>query len=325
MTANAARATDLAQDPKIAIIGPFFNNEEHVSGWLSGLARQTYANFKIYIVDDGSTDTTTQKIRQVAQRRHLPLELIELKTNVGPSAARNKAIKRALSEGADLILLLDSDCRVPTNWVESHLLFHKKYPDIHILGGAIEGSGQSFVGKADGFCSWFTAVPYSSSGAAKLHLSSTNISIKSDTFHHIGFFDESLATGEDVAFCRKARMAGLLLWMKSDIVVTHLDRNELAAAKKHHYRWGLHSYTLSLQPQGGYYGFLKNLKFKPLAALLVPVIAFLNVVLILTQFTRTKPIVWLYLPWIIRLKWANAVGVYRGFINPALCLKQPQA
>ncbi len=321
LPANALPRADFVADSKIAVIGPFYNNEAHVEGWLKALAKQTYPYFSIYVVDDGSTDRTVRLVRELTLKKNLPVTLLELKKNQGPSAARNQAIQKALSDGADLVILLDSDCRVPANWIENHLLFHQNFPDVHIMGGAIQGSAETAVGKADGFCSWFTAVPYSNSGTVRMHLSSTNMSIKSETFHTIGFFDEKLATGEDVAFCRKARMAGLLLWMKSDIVVTHIDRNELTAACRHHYRWGLHSYTLSLQPQGGYYGFLRRLKFKSLAALLVPVIAALNTLLILIQFSRRNPSVWLYLPWIVRLKWANAIGVYQGFKKPELCLR----
>jgi GT2 family glycosyltransferase len=308
--------------PRVAVIGPFYNGEDHVEPWIKALKAQSYINVKVYAVDDASTDRTGRRLRETIAKNRIEAEVVTLTSNRGPSAARNTAIRKALSDGSDLIFLLDMDCRVPTDWVEQHVLFHAQHPEIGILGGAIQGRSRSVTGKADGFCSWFTAVPFSPSGrVAKLHLSTTNMSLKREVFEKVGFFDESLSTGEDVAFCRKARQENVLLWFQSDILTWHLDRDDLESAKRHHYRWGLHSYTLSLQAQGGYYHFLTRVKTKWLVAALVPVIAALNTLLILIQYTRRAPRVWLYLPWIARLKWANALGVYKGFLNPNLCLR----
>lgn len=310
------------QLPCVAVIGPFFNSAAHVKGWLNALSLQDYPHFKVYAIDDASDDDTNEWLQKTGRSIKFPFELISLTENVGPSAARNIAIKKALGDGADIILLLDSDCRVNPDWISRHVQFHLSQPDVAILGGAIQGKGHTPVGIADGFCSWFTAVPHADAGAVRrLHLSTTNMSLKANTFSHIGYFDEKLATGEDVAFCRKAQRAGLILWLQSDIVITHLDRNDLRSAQRHHYRWGLHSFTLSNQEQGGYYEFLKRLPSPWLALPLVPVIALLNVVLILTKYTPHQPKVWLYLPWICLLKWQNALGVYRGFLNPKLCLR----
>jgi len=310
-----------SQRPFVAIIGPFYNSEKYVKGWLNAVSLQTYPNFKLYLVDDASADTTASILEDEVAKLGVPAEIIALTENQGPSAARNIAIRKSIEEGAEIVILLDADCRVEPDWIHRHVDFHLNFHEVSILGGSIQGKASSAVGIADGFCSWFTAVPGSASGAVKkLHLSSTNMSLKRGVFERIGYFDEALATGEDVAFCRKAQQAGLVLWMQSNIVVTHLDRNDFPSAKRHHYRWGLHSYTLSLQAQGGYYGALKKLNRWGVLAL-VPVIAGLNTVLIVVKFTRSRPYVWLYLPWIFVLKVWNAIGVYHGYLNPKLCLR----
>lgn len=306
--------------PCVAVIGPFYNSVAHVRAWINNLALQDYPHFKLYLVDDASTDDTLSWLKRTVTQAKVPAEILTNSRNVGPSAARNQAIKKAVADGAEIVLLLDSDCRVRPDWISRHVEFHLMNPDVQILGGSIKGKGYSPVGIADGFCSWFTAVPYSDYGRVnRLHLSTTNMSIKVPTFEMIGYFDESLATGEDVAYCRKAQKAGLILWLQSDIVITHLDRNNLAAAKRHHYRWGLHSFTLSTQTSGGYYEVLKKVPYPWMVALLVPVITALNVLLILIKYTPHQPRVWFYLPWITLLKWSNAVGVYRGFLQPHLC------
>jgi GT2 family glycosyltransferase len=308
---------------KVGVIAPFYHAERHIAGWLKALTAQSYSNFKVYAIDDASSDQTGKLLEAGIAQAAFPAQLTLSDLNQGPSAARNFAIRQALSDGCDLILLLDCDCRVAPDWIERHVRFHEEYEEVRILGGAIQGFAKTPVGRADGFCSWFTAVPFSDTGrVSRLHLSTTNLSIKRSVFDAIGFFDESLATGEDVAFCRKAQQQGLLLWLQSDIVALHLDRNDFPSARAHHYRWGLHSYTLSLQQQGGYYEVLKRFKSGWPVACLVPVIASLNVVLILLKYSRRSPTVWLYLPWIAALKWWNAVGVYHGFLDPSRCRRE---
>ena len=307
---------------KAAVVGPFYHGRTHVHDWMAALASQTHADTRLYLVDDASGDGTAEDLQAAITRAGLSGEVLALPHNVGPSAARNVAIRKALADGAGLVLLLDSDCRVQPDWVARHVAFHQAHSDVHILGGAIQGVAASPIGIADGYCSWFTAVPHSTSGAVpRLHLSTTNMSIKPEVFATIGFFDETLATGEDVAYCRKAQRAGLLLWMQSDLITLHLDRDDLADATHHHFRWGLHSYRLSLQEHGGYYGFLKSIKKPMLVAALIPAFAALNTAMILYRFSRYTPEVWLYLPWIVRLKWSNAVGVYQGFLDPTRCLR----
>jgi GT2 family glycosyltransferase len=309
----------------VAVIGPFFNDEIHVERWISQLARQTYRNFTLLAVDDASTDKTAALLEDVRSRFNVRAEILKCKTNQGPAAARNLAIENGLKNSPpfDLFLLLDSDCLVETDWIERHVRHHSENPQIDFVGGAIRGIGKNAIGKADGFASWFTAVPGSASGEVKkLHLSTTNLSIKRRVIEKLGGFDETLSTGEDVAYCRRARDAAFKLWFQSDIVIKHLDRNQLRSARNHHYRWGLHSYPLSLKSHGGYYTFLKKVNPPGLVSLLVPVIAALNVTLIFLRYFRLFPQVIFYTPQIAYLKWWNAVGVYHGVKNPELCLRK---
>ncbi len=308
---------------KVGVIGPFFNAEHHVKRWLECFANQSYQDFHLYLVDDGSTDSTKERLETTIRERALPASLLTTPYNLGPSAARNIAIKRALQENSKLILLLDSDCLVNSEWVLDHWEFHSRHPQIKVMGGAIAGISHSAIGKADGICSWFTAIPFSKSGWIKnLHLSSTNMSIKAEVFNSVGFFDEKLKTGEDVDFCRRLQKAGIYPWLESDLIVHHVDRDSVKQAREHHYRWGLHSYTLSLRDHGGYFKWLTKVSSPRLVTLAIPAIAMMTSGLMLLLYSKTFPKVWLYIPWILYLKWWNALGVYHGYKNPSLCIRQ---
>jgi GT2 family glycosyltransferase len=302
------------------IVGPFFNAGEHVSPWLAALQCQTYSDLRIVAVDDGSTDGTAQALKSAAASSRVPTDVILSDRNAGPAAARNRGIARALDLGADLVLLLDGDCRVDNDWAQRHVDAHRSNPGAHIVGGTIQGAAQSYIGRADGYASWFTSVPGSSSGPVRRwHLPTTNMSIKREVFERVGLFDESLVTGEDVVFCHHARAARFTLWFQGDIVCRHLDRDVCGDARRHHYRWGLHSYFIASERGCGYYQFLRKVPLKWVSAMMVPAIAFLTTGLCIARYLPRDAAVLFYLPGIFYLKCWNAVGIHRGRWDCSLC------
>ena len=90
--------------PKISVVMPVFNSEAYLSQALDSLATQTYKNFEIVIIDDGSTDESI-KIAEKYQV-HLPIMLFKNGKNLGAAYSRNRGID--LSNG-EYIIFLDSD------------------------------------------------------------------------------------------------------------------------------------------------------------------------------------------------------------------------
>ena len=92
----------------ISIILPIYNSEPYLDRCLSSLARQTYANLEILMIDDGSTDGSADICLAYAQRdirfRYVRQE------NKGVSAARNRGLDLA---SGDYIGFCDSD-----DWAE---------------------------------------------------------------------------------------------------------------------------------------------------------------------------------------------------------------
>jgi glycosyltransferase involved in cell wall biosynthesis len=90
--------------PRVSIVIPVFNAGEYLAQALRSVAGQTYRDFEVVIVDDGSTDGRTRAILEAAARE--PGIAVHRTPNGGPSHARNLAIERA--RGA-YILPLDAD------------------------------------------------------------------------------------------------------------------------------------------------------------------------------------------------------------------------
>lgn len=87
---------------KISIVIPLYNKCMSIASTLDSVLHQTYSNFELIVVDDGSTDGSGEKVKSFHDNR---IRYVR-KDNGGVSSARNVGIKLAL---ADWILLLDAD------------------------------------------------------------------------------------------------------------------------------------------------------------------------------------------------------------------------
>lgn len=90
-------------EEKVSVVIPTYNRAASIGASIQSVLNQTYQNFEIIIVDDGSTDNTCQIIETFADDR---IRYICLEQNGGVSRARNTGIR--LSE-SDFVAFLDSD------------------------------------------------------------------------------------------------------------------------------------------------------------------------------------------------------------------------
>nr|WP_166541846.1 glycosyltransferase family 2 protein [Paenibacillus lutrae] len=98
----------------VSIIIPTYNRENLLHRPIESVLNQTYSNWELLIVDDGSQDNTRQLIESYSQKDSR-IKYIANDRSKGPSGARNSGIIQ--SEG-EYIAFLDSD----DEWLEHHLL-----------------------------------------------------------------------------------------------------------------------------------------------------------------------------------------------------------
>ncbi len=97
---------------KVSVIVPVYNVEKYISKCLDSLVNQTFKNFEIIIVNDGSTDNS-EKIIQEYLKNNKNMSYFKIK-NSGQAVARNLGIKK--SKG-NLITFVDSD-----DYIDSYML-----------------------------------------------------------------------------------------------------------------------------------------------------------------------------------------------------------
>ena len=104
----------------VSIITPCYNGEKYISETIESVVRQTYQLWEMIIVDDGSTDSSSeivQKYESMDSRIHLVHQ-----KNAGSAAARNNGIRRA--EG-QYIALLDADDIWLPSFLEKQIQYMK--------------------------------------------------------------------------------------------------------------------------------------------------------------------------------------------------------
>lgn len=97
----------------ISIIIPVYNSEKYLARCLNSVLSQTYTDFEVIIVDDGSTDSSNQICIEYAQKDKRVK--VFKQENKGASAARNFGLR--LSEG-NLISFVDSDDAIDPRMIE---------------------------------------------------------------------------------------------------------------------------------------------------------------------------------------------------------------
>lgn len=110
----------------LSIIIPLYNKEKYVAKTIQSILSQTFQEFEIVIVDDGSTDQSVNEIKKINDDR---IRIIS-QQNAGVSAARNRGIGEVKY---DLIAFLDADDLWEKDFLETIMNLQIKYPTCSIF------------------------------------------------------------------------------------------------------------------------------------------------------------------------------------------------
>lgn len=174
----------------ISVIIPTYNRSALVRETVNSVLRQTFPDFELFVIDDGSTDNTREVISSLNDSR---LKYI-YQNNSGVSSARNLGLKIARGQ---FICFLDSDDLWPRNFLQTMIKNLQDSPD---YGAAYcmrtrlfeDGSTQPSYQK-DFFCSG----QVTRNLFEKTFIQTSAICFRKNILEGL-FFDESLTNGEDV-------------------------------------------------------------------------------------------------------------------------------
>lgn len=115
--------------PFFSVVIPLFNKEDHIKNTLDSVLNQSFTDFEVIIVDDGSTDKSFSVIRSITDKR---IQLYQ-QQNQGAAHARNYGIAQSKS---NYIALLDADDFWQPNHLEELRKSIDKFPDADLFCNA---------------------------------------------------------------------------------------------------------------------------------------------------------------------------------------------
>ena len=121
----------MAAAPKVSVFIPVYNRERYLCVAVNSILAQTFADFELLLVDDGSTDGSLELMQRYAARD--PRVRIETNgANLGIPRTRNRGLELARGE---YIALLDSDDYAYPGRLEAQVRFLEAHPD-HVQVGS---------------------------------------------------------------------------------------------------------------------------------------------------------------------------------------------
>lgn len=124
-------------NPLVSIVIPCYNQGQYISDAIDSVFKQTYNNYEIIIVNDGSTDENTTEI--LKNINHPSIQIFHT-LNKGLPSARNFAIKHSKGE---FILPLDADDKLHSSFLEQTISILKNNDSIAFVGTYFQHFGDS--------------------------------------------------------------------------------------------------------------------------------------------------------------------------------------
>ena len=125
--------TIMNKSPLIYIIVLNYNRKDDTLDCLSSLFRMDYPNFKVLMVDNASSDGTSDAVR----RQYPQAEVLQNEKNLMYAGGNNAGIEFALEHGADWVLLLNNDTVVDERLLSEMVDAASAHPEAGVLGPMI--------------------------------------------------------------------------------------------------------------------------------------------------------------------------------------------
>lgn len=182
----------------ISVVIPLYNKEKSIASTLRTILHQTFNDYEIVIVNDGSTDNSVAEVEKVHDTR---IRLIN-QQNAGVSAARNRGIEEAKG---DLIAFLDADDEWKPEYLATQYHLFQKYPECSVFScnyefRDAEGMVTSTIirklpfNERDGILSNYFEV----ASCSNPPICSISIMVKKEVIQAIGGFPVGITHGEDL-------------------------------------------------------------------------------------------------------------------------------
>lgn len=206
----------------ISIVIPLYNKATSIRQTLESVFAQTFADYEIVIVDDGSTDGSAEIVRSIDDAR---IRLIS-QENGGVSAARNRGIAEANGE---YVAFLDADDEWMSDYLATQADLVRRYQDCDVFGVGYQlcdGSGQitptiirglRFDGEDGILDNYFEVAAISSAPVCSI-----TVMVRKSSIDAVGGFPVGIKSGEDLLTWARLACRGKIAFSKKVCAIYNL-------------------------------------------------------------------------------------------------------
>ncbi|MCR5674549.1 MAG: glycosyltransferase [Lachnospiraceae bacterium] len=222
------------QNQRISVIIPTYNRAGQIAASINSVLAQTYRDFEIVIVDDGSSDDTEARVTALSDDR---IRYHRLPKNGGASNARNQGVKLA---SCDLIAFHDSDDLWHPDKLEKQMAYWEKHPEDVLVYCALEyrdpDSGE------------MVSFPFSDIPRDSLHgdiyrtlltrntMDTPTILMRKDIFNQAGGFDPLYPPLEDWELNLRIAKLGTVGYVDEPLITSGITEGSLSSSTSAYYR-----------------------------------------------------------------------------------------
>lgn len=226
---------------RFSVVIPLFNKAPYVKKALESVICQTFRDFELIVVDDGSADDSLGVAKTVLEGSGIDYQLIH-QENAGVSTARNNGV--AASHG-DYICFLDADDWWAPTFLERMDWLIKAYPEAGIYGTNyfIVKHGEKRIGAlvdSTGYINYFSSYRHS-----HMPLTSISVGIPRSIFNEESGFNPTLKLGEDFVLWVRIALKHKVAFLNEPLAFYYQDSNPKwrgtghLTDPKHHMLWNL--------------------------------------------------------------------------------------
>lgn len=236
--------TDL---PLVYIIILNYNGWRDTIECLESVYQNNYPNYRVIVIDNGSQDGETEKIREWAKNNDREPVIIANEKNLGFAGGNNVGIKHALKNIADYMLLLNNDTVVERDFLKEMVRTAESSKDIGIIGGKIYYyNDRNKIWYKGGKVSWLLGGGihhgkgrYEKDINSDIHevtfITGCMMLIKRSTIEKIDLLDESyFLYCEDTDYCARALKNNIRMVVNLSSVIYHKENSTLDGWKPSH-------------------------------------------------------------------------------------------
>ena len=198
----------------ISVIVPMRNAESTIANCLKSLIASTSMQLDIIVVDDASSDRSSDIARS------FPVRLIELPDRCGAAAARNRG---ALSSSGELLFFLDADVLVGMSSLDKLVQCLRENPDLSAAFGSYDATTpcDNFLSNYKNLVHHYT---HQHSRTDAITFCSGFGIIRRGVFNRVGGFDESCHHLEDIDLGYRLHLSGHRIRLCRDALFIHCKR-----------------------------------------------------------------------------------------------------